>query len=54
MPGKARDGNKGREFWSSDLSRPGQGNSLWLGNQESESSGQSRLSRRMDEEYCAG
>ena len=33
MTGKARDGNKGGELWSSDLGGPGQGNSLRLGNQ---------------------
>ena len=53
MTGKARDGNKGKEFCSSDLSRPGQGNLLRLGNQKSESSGKSRSSRSVDQEYCA-
>ena len=53
-PRRLGDGNKDGEIWSSDISRPCQGNSLRLGNQESGNSGQTSLSRGMDQEYRAG
>ena len=47
------DGNKGRELCSSDLSIPGQGNSLRLGIHESGDSGQTSSSHSRDQESWA-